>query len=323
MRLRLLSFLAAAAILLSGCAAFDPAAAVVGSRRIENDEFLQLFEFIQADPRFADQAPAANPEAQRQTLLRQVLSFLIQQQAIEEKAAQDGIRADLERVDALFEQQVAQIGGEEALEQQLRASGATRQDVRDLLEAQVLRADVAQAVVEEEVSDDRLRAAYEDRTREFTQVHASHILLTNEEDASRIAGQATPSNFARLARRFSEDQGSAQNGGDLGTRAAVEYVEPFANAVIEIPEGEVGGPVQSEFGYHVILVHSKETIPFEEARERLVQELAPEVFQGWMLGRLRSMTVRVNPRYGTFNHETGEVVARRSTTPLPGPQVTP
>jgi hypothetical protein len=42
-----------------------------------------------------------------------------------------------------------------------------------------------------------------------------------------------------------------------------------------------------------------------------------------MLQRLRSLTVRVNPRYGTFDHDTGEVVPRTATTPLPGPQVTP
>lgn len=323
MRLRLLILLITSALTVSGCAAFEPAAAVVGPHKIDDDDFVRLLDFVLADPRFAEQAPAADPEGQRQELIRQVLTFLIQQQVIEEKATEEGIRPDEQEVEELLEQQIQQVGGREALDEQLERSGATMADVRGLMRAQVLRADVAQTVVDQEVSDEALRAAYEERAREFTQVHASHILVSSEEEARRISAQANPSNFARLARRFSEDQGSAPNGGDLGTRAVSDYVEAFANAVIEIPEGEVGGPVQSEFGYHVILVHRREAIPFEEARDRLVEELAPDAFRQWMLGRLRSLTVRVNPRYGTFNDETGEVVPRTATTPLPGPQITP
>lgn len=323
MRLRLLSLLAAAALALPACASFDPAAAVVGSNRIENDDFVRLLDFVLADPRFAEQGPVENPESQRQTLMRQVLTFLIQQQVIDEKAAEDGIEVEREEVDAILEQQVEQIGGQEALDRQLAESGATMGDVRGLIRAQAVRAQVAQAVVEEEIPEERLQATYEERMREFTEVHASHILVESEEEARRIAERATPRNFAQLARRFSQDQGSARNGGDLGSRPVGDYVEAFGNAALEIPEGEVGGPVQSEFGYHIILIHSRQAIPFEEARARLLEELAPDAFQAWMLQRLRSLTVRVNPRYGTFDHDTGEVVPRTATTPLPGPQVTP
>ncbi|HUG87839.1 MAG TPA: peptidylprolyl isomerase [Actinomycetota bacterium] len=323
MRLRLLSLLAAAALALPACASFEPAAAVVGSNRIENEDFVRLVDFVLADPRFAEETPMADPDVQRQTLIRQVLTFLIQQEVIDEKAADEGIEVEREEVDAILEQQVEQIGGQEALDEQLAESGATIEDVRGLIRAQAVRAQVAQAVVEEEVPEDQLRATYEERAREFTEVHASHILVGSAGEADRIAEQATPRNFAQLARSSSEDQGSAQNGGDLGARPVSEYVDAFANAALEIPQGEIGGPVQSEFGFHIILIHSRETISFEEARDRLLEELAPEAFRGWMLERLRSLTVRVNPRYGTFDQETGEVVARNATTPLPGPQVTP
>ena len=323
MRLRLLSLLASAALALPACASFDPAAAVVGSNRIEDEDFVRLVDFVLADPRFAEETPGVNPEVQRQTLLLQVLTFLIQQEVIDEKATEEGIEVEESEVNAILEQQLDQIGGQEALDEQLAESGATIQDVRGLIRAQAVRAQVAQAVVEEEVPEDQLRSTYEARMREFTEVHASHILVGGQGEADRIIEQATPRNFAQLARRSSEDQGSAPNGGDLGSRPVSEYVEAFANAALEIPEGEIGGPVQSEFGFHIILIHSRETIPFEAARDRLIEELAPDAFQGWMLDRLRSLTVRVNPRYGTFDHETGEVVPRTSTSPVPGPQVTP
>ncbi|HEX6208574.1 MAG TPA: peptidylprolyl isomerase [Actinomycetota bacterium] len=314
MRLRLLSLLAAASLVLSACTAFEPAAAVVGPHRIEDEEFLRLLDFIMADPQFAE-AAVANPDVERATLQRQLLTFLIQHEVVEERAREEGIQVDRQRVEELMQDQ--------AIQDQIGRSDATAQDVRAFVRAQLIRSDVGQAVVEDEASDERLQAAYEERAREFTEVHASHILVGSEEEASRIVAEATPSNFARLARELSDDQGSGANGGDLGTRAAGAYVPEFADALLELPEGRIGGPVETQFGFHVILVHSREAIPFEQAREQLLQELGPEVFREWMLERLRSLTVRVNPRYGTFDEDTGEVVERRATTPLPGPQTTP
>lgn len=311
------------ALALTACASFEPAAATVGGERIENEPFVRLVDFVLADPRFAEQTPQVNPDAQRQQLLRQVLTFLIQQEVIQEKADEEDIAISREEVDSLLEQQVQAVGGRDALDRQLAQSEATIADVRDLIRAQALRAQVAEVVVNEEIPEEEVRAAYEERARQFTEVHVSHILVQSEAEARRLADRATPQNFAQLARRFSQDQGAAQNGGDLGTRPVSDFVEAFANAALEIPVGEVGGPVQSEFGYHVILVQERTAIPFEEARDRLLQELAPQIFMEWMLDRLRSLTVRVNPRYGTFDEETGEVVPRNATTPLPGPQVTP
>lgn len=320
---RLASFAAAGALLLPGCAVFDPAAAVVGSHKIPDEEFKSDLAFIAADPRFAQQAQGISPRAQRAQLVRDVLTFLIQQQVIDARAREAGIEAEQVEIEALLDQQIQALGGEEALRRQIEESGSSLEDVHDLLRAQIVRDKVARSVVQEQVSDEELMADYEERIREFTTVHAAHILVRDEATARSVLARATARNFGRLARQFSQDPGSASDGGDLGSHPATDFVEPFADALLEIPVGEIGGPLETEFGFHVIRVLERRVVPFEEVRDQLVEERAAEVFRDWLLDRLGAMDIRVNPRYGIYDADSGQVVERRATTPLPAPQVTP
>jgi foldase protein PrsA len=314
-----------AALLLSGCAAFRTAAATVDGTRIEDDDFRRTLEFVLADPRFASEGlNAQQTEQQRQDLVRQLLTFLVQQVLVDEYAQKQDIEATSEEIEDLLEQQVEQLGGQKALDKQLRDSQATMADVRMLLRAQIVREKVARDVIEERLPEEELRAEYEERTAEFTTVHLAHILVETEQEALDLLDQVNERNFARLARQHSLDPGSAPQGGDLGEATARDFVEPFAQAALEIPVGEIGGPVQTEFGYHLIHVLDRQTPPFEEIRAQLLDERIGEVFTEWLNEKLQEAEIRVNPRYGIFNPETGRVEERRATTPMPGPaQATP
>ena len=311
------------ALSLSGCAGLmETAAASVDGRTIDEDRFARELDFILADPRLAQQIPqGAEGDLQRKDVGRQFLTFLIHQQVVHAYAAEEGLTVDDADVDALLEQQVESLGGREAYRSLLVEAGVTDADVRRLLEEQVLRERVADAVVEERVSEEELRVAYEERSLEFSEVHTAHILVSTEAQARDILKRATPQTFGDLAGRFSEDEGSGENGGDLGPQRASDLVEPYARAALEIPIGEIGGPVATQFGFHVIHVIDRQTAPFEAVREQLLSEVRGQVFTGWLLQRLKGSEVRVNPRYGAFDETTGRVVERRSTTPLPSPSV--
>jgi foldase protein PrsA len=309
--------------ILSACGNFfNTAAATVDGHKIDEDRFARQLDFLLADPRFAGQIPAGEQgDVARKQLTRSFLTFLIHQQVVEEFAEQRNIEVTGEEVNALVDQRIAETGGRPAFEEELRRTGATEADVRDLFEQQLIRQRVAEAVVAEEVPESELRQTYEERSLEFSRVHTAHILLPTERDAERILEQATPQNFAELARRFSEDTTSAQTGGDLGTQRGSDFVRPYALAAQEIPVGEIGGPVETEFGFHVIHVIDREVVPFEEARAQLLDEVRGDVFTEWLLGRVDEAEILVNPRYGFFDEERGAVVERRSSTPLPQPSV--
>lgn len=119
------------------------------------------------------------------------------------------------------------------------------------------------------VNDDEIKQYYTDHQTEFgsqEQRQAAHILITvakQATDAEKQAAQAkaekvlqqvrqSPSQFAALAKQYSQDPGSAANGGDLGMFGRGAMVKPFEDSVFSLKVGEVSGLVQTDFGYHII-----------------------------------------------------------------------
>jgi peptidyl-prolyl cis-trans isomerase D len=114
---------------------------------------------------------------------------------------------------------------------------------------------------------------------------ASHILITPDGDAkdgkekARAKAedvlkdvQKDPSRFAELARQYSQDPGSAQQGGDLGFFSRGMMVKPFEDAVFSQKKGEISGLVESDFGYHIIKLTD-----IQEAKDRPQQEVRIEI----------------------------------------------
>jgi peptidyl-prolyl cis-trans isomerase D len=138
-----------------------------------------------------------------------------------------------------------------------------------------------QLVRNEQVSEDDLRAAYQQRLAQMTEAEqrrASHILVKARDEADKLSLELkkNPNRFAELAKKQSQDPGSAEKGGDLGWFGRGMMVKPFEEAVFAMKQGETSGPVQSEFGYHVIRVtglRAAKSRPFEEARAEIEADL--------------------------------------------------
>jgi peptidyl-prolyl cis-trans isomerase D len=135
---------------------------------------------------------------------------------------------------------------------------------------------------QQSVSDADLKAAYEkDKSRlELPEKrHARHILVTGKDDAaaSALAQQVLAQvkagkDFGELAKQYSQDPGSAKNGGDLGWAERSSFVKPFSDALFAMKVGDVAGPVKTQFGYHIIRldeIQAGKSKSFEEARPDL------------------------------------------------------
>ena len=139
-------------------------------------------------------------------------------------------------------------------------------------------------------SDEDLKKRYADEKQRFVQPEqreVSHILInvpanaTPEQQkaalakADKIAAEATPANFAKLAESDSQDLGSKRQGGDLGWLEKGVTNAAFDSAMFSLQKGQISKPVLSPDGYHIIWlrdIRSGESKPFAEVRDQLVKE---------------------------------------------------
>lgn len=136
-----------------------------------------------------------------------------------------------------------------------------------------------QAVVDGAVTDAALQAAYDAKYVNVpapTEYNASHILVADEAKAKELKAQIDGgADFAELAKANSTD-GSAQSGGELGWFGVGMMVKPFEDAVVAMKAGEVAGPIQTQFGWHLIKLNETRpaTVPtLDEVREELAAEI--------------------------------------------------
>lgn len=134
------------------------------------------------------------------------------------------------------------------------------------------------------VSDDELKAEYAknlDRYQEAERRRVRHILVDDEKTAKALLGQLRAGeDFAELARQSSKDAVSAAQGGDLGLSDKGAFVPAFAEAAFSLKAGELGGPVKTEFGYHLIRVDSIEPArgkSFDDVRDELAASMKREL----------------------------------------------
>ncbi len=127
-----------------------------------------------------------------------------------------------------------------------------------------------------EVSDEQLKEAYEQKTKE---IRAQHILVQNKNTADELTEKLEKGeDFAELAKAYSEDTVSAGDGGDLGYFSPGTMVSPFEDAAFSLEKGGISEPVQTNYGYHIIKVNDirekdEDIGTFEDIKEDLRDEI--------------------------------------------------
>ena len=195
--------------------------------------------------------------------------------------------------DVLFNGIFEQLVQQEVLAQSVAELGPRQLAIIDNDKRGFVSGIAIEGIVATAVTDEAVQAAYDARFKdavEQTEYNAAHILVATVEEADKLkADLAGGADFAELAKANSTDTGSGANGGDLGWFGRGMMVKPFEDAVVAAKIGEVAGPVQSEFGFHLILV--KETrIAEKPTLDQLRDELAAEVENTAINAKIEELT---------------------------------
>ncbi len=148
------------------------------------------------------------------------------------------------------------------------------------------------------VSDEEAKKFFDEHPEQFAgeeQVSASHILVADEAKANEIkaAIEAGEISFEDAAREYSSCP-SSQNGGSLGEFGRGQMVPEFDKACFEMEIGELRGPVQTQFGYHLIRLDGKkaaEPLHFGDVREAITRQLTAEKQQAAYRSKINQLKI--------------------------------
>jgi peptidyl-prolyl cis-trans isomerase C len=237
-----------------------------------NGEDVKKAELDMAVKTLEDRARTSVPPEQRDAVYRQVLDRIIGFHLLVQESRNRKVVAPPWEVDSQIEQIKKQFPTEDAFKQMLQTRGVTLERLRaDTAETiavnQMLQKELEPKVT---VSDADTKTFYDQNKPRFRQedsIHASHILIRVEEqaDAATKAKAKTQADdiqkqlkkgvaFADLAKKYSQDPGSAPKGGDLGFFNRGQMVPAFDQAAFALQPGQTSAVVETPFGYHIIRV---------------------------------------------------------------------
>jgi parvulin-like peptidyl-prolyl isomerase len=209
-----------------------------------------------------------------------ILNQLITIQALLQKATDADRAAGAAEADAQYTNLVKNLGSPEALARQLKAVGMTASDLR----AKATQEAVAKAALKRELNinatEDEAKAFYDKHSADFEQpeqVHVRHILLTTVDTTTRpptplstntVAAKRKQiddilkqiragGDFAALAKQYSEDPGTKENGGELPEFSRGQMVPEFEAAAFSLTNNQVSDVVTTQYGYHIIQLLDK------------------------------------------------------------------
>jgi foldase protein PrsA len=291
---RLIWLFLAVALAAAACSSGGPLVATVDGEDVRLSEVEALF--------------AGEPDTVGSDMFAGYLQTLIVHKLVVSGAEELGVTIGEDDINAKLEEIRTQVeaSGQE-LEAAAAAQGFSMDAVTMIAEEQAIQEQVGATLVADAPAptDDEIQAAYNAGLQSYATVCASHILVETEEEAiaarERLdAGEA----FADVATEISLDTGSAANGGDLGCAVAATYVPEFALAAIDAEIGVPTDPVQSQFGYHVILVDEREVLTLDDVRIEILAQIAQqqevEVLNEWVLDLVTNADVTVEEEYGSW-----------------------
>lgn len=219
---------------------------------------------------------------------------------IAQAAEKDGLKPSDKEVESSYNELRTTINSDEDLKKSAEELGVTDEFLKSQAKTNLLIQAYQNKFNEEtKVSESEMEKYYEENKDSYKvdEVEASHILIKTTDDDGNAMSDADKKkakakaekilkevknggDFAELAKKYSEDPGSAENGGSLGTFGKGQMVEPFEEAAFSMEPGEISDLVETDYGYHIIKVTDKinETTSYEEAKDGIKTQLLNNMY---------------------------------------------
>lgn len=281
-----------------------------------------------------------------------IVSELIDRALIAQEAERRGLTIAPDKLATAEQRAIQQFGGEQKYDEYLNGFHLSRTEYREVIKSELygelMRSELSKnlSVPEKEIIDYYEAHKGEPQFQQPERITASHILIASRanlierqlKDEKSLSGDAlaaavreeiarrrrraedlrrkaaSGSDFAQLAKESSEDPGTREAGGSLGSFARDTHSKAFDEAAFKLKPGAVSDVVETEYGFHVIKVFAHEIARVRtleettaEIRARLLSKRQAEELTNWLKEARRKATVRVNEpfRFGSLKTEFG------------------
>lgn len=216
---------------------------------------------------------------------KEVLDSLITKKIVELEAEKQKINVSEEEIQNEVDKMIEQYGGKEVFRQTLESYGYSEDDIKsdikiNLSIKKLLESEIT--ITEEEMKN------YFEKNNE--QVKVRHILVDSKEKAEEVKEKlASGNDFAELAKEYSIDKGTKNQGGELEFFARGIMVKEFEDVAFSTEVGKISDPIKTIYGYHIIKVEEKKVAKeanYEESKDKikdiLFKEKLPSAYNTWI-----------------------------------------
>ncbi|CAM4486083.1 peptidylprolyl isomerase [Paenibacillus tarimensis] len=235
----------------------------------------------------------------------------------EKKATEEQLKTAEEQAETFRKNIEEALKENEELKKTMSDSGLTVDDAKAIAKTML----AASAVIEakrvefsEDIPDEDLKAAFNEKQADYTVATVRHILVgtsdpatgeqsRTEEEALSRANEVKEKlekggDWGELAKEYSDDTGSKENGGLYEEQQVNSWVEEFKNAALTQEIGVIGDPVKTTYGYHVMKVEKREEVTFDkmtqEQKDQLRESIAVEKLNEFMTQEQEKLEIKVS-----------------------------
>ncbi|MCF6094696.1 peptidylprolyl isomerase [Microaerobacter geothermalis] len=190
------------------------------------------------------------------------------------------------------------MGSKEKVDQLLTQLNITSNDVIDYY----TRYKEVEYYLDKQVTNEAIEKSYQDNQGAYTVATVRQILIAFEgkkkEEALKIAEDIAKrirngEDMAVLAKEYSDDPGSKDNGGLYSNVRVTEWVPEFKAAALSLPIGKISDPVETTYGYHIMKVEERRVLPLEDVREEVKVDIMNQVYNQFVTKELNSLVKEV------------------------------
>jgi foldase protein PrsA len=279
--------------LISGCGSDNKTVATYDGGKIKQAEldtftnvssfFNPYMEAMGEDPAFTDK------------VLKQLAAIKVLSGRASDASKKDGEKQTKEQMQQ-FDEYLKQNKVE--MEKQMKELNITRANIQDYIKQSL----IVMADLESKVTDKQLQDSYNNKLKEdpnmFDIATVSHILIAtkdpttgsdsrSKEDALKRAKEVKTKldqggDFAALAKEYSDDPGSKDNGGTYENAPTLQWDPDFRKAIETLSINKVSDPVETQFGYHIMKVSSKSVQSLDQVKDVLKQEVTESILTAFI-----------------------------------------